>query len=236
MKPTFKRKSANFGKLQPKVPHHLPRSQDIKHKLHPIIVRADNMCQTLQWTLPIEESFPNIPLTRRDLEVRRQVRFIIQGRRNGESRTGSGGGQVWPLHQVGFFRMTDNLAHWPGPGPNFPPSYFTQNVIQSGGEQKGDLSQLLFILWFLCYNVFRINPVVRKPGGVRRSQQLQWQTPTTHMRCDPGCLWSDSRDLVEPQVMRGSSHTPTPTPQCSKTPHKKRYTGSVAESTDRRLC
>ena len=76
----------------------------------------------------------------------------------------------------------------------------------------------------------------------RRSQSSSVSSPMrrhTHLRCEAGCLrgGTTSRDQVQldPSLQRRSSDTPSSSlPQCPKTPHKKRFGGSLASSPVRR--
>ena len=74
----------------------------------------------------------------------------------------------------------------------------------------------------------------------RRSQSSSVSSPMrrhTHLRCEAGCLRGGARDQVqlEPSLQRRSSDTPSSSlPQCPKTPHKKRFGGSLASSPVRR--
>ena len=57
----------------------------------------------------------------------------------------------------------------------------------------------------------------------------------THLRCEAGCLRGGPRDNTDPSLQRRSSDTPSSLiPQCPKTPHKKRFGGSLASSPVRR--
>ena len=74
----------------------------------------------------------------------------------------------------------------------------------------------------------------------RRSQSSSVSSPMrrhTHLRCEAGCLRGGSRDQVQqdPSLQRRSSDTPSSSlPLCPKTPHKKRFGGSLASSPVRR--
>ena len=74
----------------------------------------------------------------------------------------------------------------------------------------------------------------------RRSQSSSVSSPMrrhTHLRCEAGCLRGGARDQVQldPSLQRRSSDTPSSSlPQCPKTPHKKRFGGSLASSPVRR--
>ena len=129
-----------------------------------------------------------------------------------------------------------------GPTPISPPSRgfisLTQNLVLSGGENI----QLILHCWLLI--ISRPITVERRPKGGRSRRSMAHATdgtphhplhharrgPNTHLRCEAGCLRGGAREVVQPPVVRRSSDTPTPTPQCPKTPHKKRYAGSLASS------
>ena len=79
-------------------------------------------------------------------------------------------------------------------------------------------------------------PVTAEKGRRRRRSQSSsvMNSPIrrhTHLRCEAGCL----RDQQEPLLQRRSSDTPSSSlPQCPKTPHKKRFGGSLVSSPIRR--
>ena len=79
-----------------------------------------------------------------------------------------------------------------------------------------------------------------KGRRLRRSQSSSVSSPMrrhTHLRCEAGCLREGARDQVQldPALQRRSSDTPSSSlPQCPKTPHKKRFGGSLASSPVRR--
>ena len=149
-------------------------------------------------------------------------------------------------------RAVQTLHGSGGPTPTSPQSRafisLTQNSVQSEGEIEGDFLAFTWFQAIPCILCFRPRTVKRRPEQVRRLSKMPGtgetpqhplnnprRGPNTHLRCEAGCLRGQAREVVQPPVARRSSDTPTPTPQCPKTPHKKRYAGSLASSPVRRL-